>query len=89
MKILMTRLAEEEKSPSKIRENLFLYYVLPIVTNRMQTIEGIGPDEARLSMLCEYHDKVQNIFHPEIRFAGPDIPLARRASWMSANAIMD
>jgi hypothetical protein len=61
MKMLMTRLAEEEKSPSKIRENIFLYYVLPIVTNHMQTIEGIGPDEARLSMLCEYHDKVQNI----------------------------
>jgi hypothetical protein len=61
MRALMSRLEEEGKIPSKIRENVFLYYMLPNICEHMQTVPGIGPDEARTSMLCEYHTKVSNI----------------------------
>jgi hypothetical protein len=61
---------KDGKSPSKIRENKFIYYALPIVTGYMQTIKGIGPNEARQSMLCEYHKKVRNSSGNPFRRAG-------------------
>lgn len=61
MKAVMSQLADKGNSPSKIRENVFLYYVLPSVFEYMQTVSGIGPLEARASMLCEYYGKVPNL----------------------------
>jgi hypothetical protein len=58
MRERMEALVIENKNPSKIRENIFLYNVLPLINNYMQKVPGIGPDEARASMLCEYHKKV-------------------------------
>jgi hypothetical protein len=73
MRIHVAAPAEDGKggeSPSKIRENKFIYYALPIVTDYMQTIKGIGPNEARQSMLCEYHKKVRNSSGNPFRRAG-------------------
>ena len=61
MRMLISKLSEDGNSPSKIRENIFLYYVLPVIHEYMQTLPNIGPDEARKSILCEYHGKVPNI----------------------------
>jgi hypothetical protein len=61
MKTLMSEISVRGKSPSTIRENIFLYHILPIVSDHMQTVAGIGPDEARASLLCEYHEKVRDI----------------------------
>lgn len=61
MKERMANIATQGTSPSQIRENIFLYHILPLVSDYMQTIAGIGPSEARQSMLCEYHAKVPTL----------------------------
>jgi len=61
MKKLISQLENEGKSPSKIRENIFLYNMLPNIWQYLQTVPGIGPDDAQASILCEYHDKVPKI----------------------------
>ena len=61
MRAVISQLEKEGKSPSKIRENVFLYYMLPHICEHMQTVPGLGSDEARASMLCEYHSKVPKI----------------------------
>jgi hypothetical protein len=61
MKALMSKLSKEGSGPSKIRENIFLYHILPIVDEHVQTIPGIHAEESRSSMLCEYHSKVPDI----------------------------
>ena len=44
------------KSPMSIPENAFLYgCALPQIFDHMQTVNGIGAEEARQSVLCEYH----------------------------------
>jgi hypothetical protein len=46
----------QPKSPMKFPENAFLYKcALPQIFDYMQTVDGIGADEARQSVLCEYH----------------------------------
>jgi hypothetical protein len=61
MRTLMATLAKNGKGPSRICENIFIYnYALPIVTDYMKTVKGIGPDEVRRSMLCEYHEQVRS-----------------------------
>jgi hypothetical protein len=61
MRALMPQLEVQNNNPSKIRENIFLYHMLPYIYEHMQTVPGIGPAEARTSLLCEYHSKVPNI----------------------------
>jgi hypothetical protein len=58
----MLDLSATGASEHKIRENRFLYhFVFPQIFAQMQTMPGIGPKEARLSLLCEYHAKVSDI----------------------------
>jgi hypothetical protein len=61
MRALMHQLEHEGKNPSKIRENIFLYYLLPGICEYIQTVPGISRDEVRTSLLCEYHSKIPNI----------------------------
>ena len=58
----MLELSAIGASEHKIRENRFLYhFVFPQIFTQMQTVPGIGSEEARLSLLCEYHAKVSDI----------------------------
>jgi hypothetical protein len=61
MATYMTDLENNPSNPHKIRENRFLYEVLNTVKFKIEMIAGISPDEARESILCEYHGK-----HPEL-----------------------
>ena len=49
------------KAPMKFSENAFLYgCALPLIFEHMATLPGIGADEARRSVLCEYYACVPN-----------------------------
>jgi hypothetical protein len=61
MRAHMRHLAASEGNPSKIRENLFLYDVLPHVSSYIQETAGISPAEVRKTILCEYHAKVPKL----------------------------
>ena len=62
MKKAMLELSNASASEHRIRENRFLYhFVFRQIHAQMQTVSGIGPEEARLSLLCEYHAKVSDI----------------------------
>ena len=61
MKALMAGPEYRDGSPSKIRENVYLYQILPRICEYMQKVPGIGPAEVHASVLCEYHSKVPGI----------------------------
>jgi hypothetical protein len=62
MKKEMLNISSEGGSEHKIRENQFLYhFVIRLIHRQMRTVPGIGHDEARRSLLCEYHAKASDI----------------------------
>jgi hypothetical protein len=58
----MDVLSKDGVSDHQIRENRFIYhFIIRQLHSHMQTVPGIGADEARRSIFCEYHAKVSDI----------------------------
>lgn len=58
------RVAELQSEPTnthKIRENIFLYEIMPAISQHMQTVVGIDARQARESLVCEYHKNIPTL----------------------------
>lgn len=93
----MDALSKDGASPHKIRENRFIYhFLIRQLHSHLQTVAGIGADEARRSILCEYHARVRDIASGNA-FRRMGAPLGKQrgkstsdiiASWMKAKTAL-
>ena len=61
MRQRVAELQSDSGNPHKIRENIFLYEILPAISQHMQTVTGIDAKGARDALACEYHRNVPGL----------------------------